>query len=165
MAIEKCFDKQTVGKLVDIIKYARGEGKKLVVTNGCFDILHPGHVDLLKRCKAHGDILLVMLNTDDSARGLEKGVGRPFNNQKDRAEMLLGLESVDFVYFFEESSPRFTIQVFSPEIYVKGGDYKDKSKLRTTPFVEQYGGKVIIEPLYGNYSTTGFIEKVIASAK
>ena len=160
-AIMRLFSKDTVGGLVAIIRTLQEAGKKLVVTNGCFDILHPGHVDLLERCKAYGDILLVMINSDESVRKL-KGEGRPINNQGDRAEMLLGLKSVDYVYIFEEESPRFSIPLFRPEVYIKGGDYGDKSKLRTTPVVEQYGGNVVIEPLHGDYSTTKCIERIVS---
>ncbi|MBQ7198025.1 MAG: D-glycero-beta-D-manno-heptose 1-phosphate adenylyltransferase, partial [Selenomonadaceae bacterium] len=124
------------------ISNLRGElqGKKIVFTNGCFDILHVGHVRYLTTAKSFGDVLIVGLNTDESVRKL-KGASRPINNQDDRAEVLLGLKAVDYVIFFGEDTAENLIAELQPDIYVKGGDYT----LETLPeakIVQAYGGQI-----------------------
>ena len=138
----------------------RGElqGKKIVFTNGCFDILHVGHVRYLTAAKNFGDVLIVGLNTDESVKKL-KGASRPINNQYDRAEVLLGLKAVDHVIFFGEDTAENLIAELQPDIYVKGGDYT----LETLPeakIVQAYGGQIELVQLVEGKSTTKIIEKI-----
>ena len=136
----------------------RQQGKKIVFTNGCFDILHAGHVRYLAKAKSFGDILIVGLNTDNSVKKL-KGENRPVNNELDRAEVLLGLKSVDEVVFFGEQTAENLISEIKPDIYVKGGDYT----LETLPeakIVQSYGGEVKFVQLVAGRSTTNIIKKI-----
>ena len=142
------------------ISNLRGElqGKKIVFTNGCFDILHVGHVRYLTAAKNFGDVLIVGLNTDESVKKL-KGASRPINNQYDRAEVLLGLKAVDHVIFFGEDTAENLIAELQPDIYVKGGDYT----LETLPeakIVQAYGGQIELVQLVEGKSTTKIIEKI-----
>jgi rfaE bifunctional protein nucleotidyltransferase chain/domain len=138
----------------------RASGKKLVVTNGCFDILHLGHVTYLESARHHGDALLVGINSDDAARQL-KGPGRPVNTEADRAAVLAALASVDGVCVFSESTAVKFLAAARPEVYVKGGDYTldtlNQDERRT---VEQTGGKIVIIPLVPGKSTTALLEKI-----
>ena len=136
----------------------RRQGKKIVFTNGCFDILHAGHVRYLTKAKSFGDILIVGLNTDNSVKKL-KGENRPVNNELDRAEVLLALKSVDEVVFFDEQTAENLISEIKPDIYVKGGDYT----LETLPeakIVQSYGGEVKFVQLVAGRSTTNIIKKI-----
>ncbi len=138
----------------------RGElsGKKIVFTNGCFDIIHVGHVRYLTTAKSFGDVLIVGLNTDESVKKL-KGDSRPINNQNDRAEVLLGLKAVDYVILFGEQTAENLIAELQPYIYVKGGDYT----LETLPeakIVQSYGGRVELVNLVQGKSTTNIIKKI-----
>ena len=138
----------------------RRQGNKIVFTNGCFDIIHAGHVRYLTAAKNFGDVLIVGLNTDESVRKL-KGASRPINNQADRAEVLLGLKAVDHVIFFGETTAENLIAEVKPDIYVKGGDYT----LETLPeakIVQSYGGKVELVNLVVGKSTTNIIDKISA---
>ena len=138
----------------------RQQGNKIVFTNGCFDIIHAGHVRYLTAAKNFGDILIVGLNTDESVRRL-KGNSRPINNQNDRAEVLLGLKAVDYVIFFGEQTAEALISEIKPDIYVKGGDYI----LETLPeakIVQSYGGRVEFVNLVAGRSTTNVIKKILA---
>ncbi|MBX9941002.1 MAG: D-glycero-beta-D-manno-heptose 1-phosphate adenylyltransferase [Candidatus Obscuribacterales bacterium] len=134
------------------------EGKKLVTTNGCFDILHVGHARILAEARKLGDVLVVGLNSDDSVKRL-KGESRPINNQADRAEMLTHLRSVDYVYIFSEDTPVEFLQAARPMIHVKGADYT-KEKLAETPVVEAFGGEVRLLSLVPAKSTTSVVEKI-----
>jgi len=138
----------------------RATGKKLVVTNGCFDILHLGHVMYLEKARNHGEGLLVGLNGDDSTRQL-KGASRPVNAEADRAAVLAALASVDGVCIFAEKRAVKFLAAAQPDIYVKGGDYTldtlDQEERRT---VEQAGGKVVIISLVPGKSTTALLEKI-----
>ena len=136
------------------------KSKKIVFTNGCFDIIHAGHVRYLTAAKNFGDMLIVGLNTDDSVRKL-KGNFRPINNQNDRAEVLLGLKAVDYVIFFGENTAEALISEVQPDIYVKGGDYT----LETLPeakIVQSYGGRVELVNLVAGKSTTNIVNKILA---
>ena len=138
-------------------------GKKIVFTNGCFDIIHAGHVRYLTTAKNFGDVLIVGLNTDESVRKL-KGASRPINNQDDRAEVLLGLKAVDHVIFFGEQTAESLIAEVKPDIYVKGGDYT----LETLPeakIVQKYGGRVEFVNLVAGRSTTNLIKKILTEKK
>ena len=137
----------------------RRRGKKIVFTNGCFDILHAGHVRYLATAKNFGDELIVGLNTDESVRRL-KGAHRPINSQDDRAEVLLALKSVDHVIFFGEQTAENLIAEVKPDVYVKGGDYS----LNTLPeakIVQSYGGRVELVNLVAGRSTTNVVKKIL----
>jgi rfaE bifunctional protein nucleotidyltransferase chain/domain len=147
-------------KLPDWRAALRATGKKLVVTNGCFDILHLGHVSYLESARALGDVLLVGLNGDGSA-GQLKGPGRPVNGETDRAAVLAALASVDGVCIFQEKRAVTFLAAAQPDIYVKGGDYTpdtlDQDERRT---VEAAGGKIVIIPFIPGKSTTALLEKI-----
>ena len=151
------------GKLERTIQKLKKKGKTIVFTNGCFDILHPGHVFYLKKARKYGDILVVGLNTDKSVRRL-KGGARPINNQNDRAYLLAALETVDFISFFSPSTPLDLIKKVRPDILVKGGDWTT-DKIAGGDFVQDYGGKVMRLPYLENYSTSKLIAKIEAAGK
>ncbi len=130
----------------------------IVFTNGCFDILHPGHVDLLERARALGSKLVVGLNGDNSVRAI-KGPGRPFQDEEARKSVLLGLSAVDEVIIFEELTPENLIKRISPDVLVKGGDWKE-SEIIGADFVKASGGKVFSLPLINGFSTSEIIEKM-----
>jgi len=134
-------------------------GHKLVFTNGCFDVLHPGHVDLLTRARAQGDSLLLGLNSDESVKMLGKGADRPLNSQDERAFVLAGLECVDYIVIFHESTPLELIKAARPQVLVKGGDWPVED-IVGGDIVTKAGGQVLSLPLLEGYSTTGFLEKV-----
>ena len=136
----------------------RSKGKKVVFTNGCFDILHVGHVDYLSRARGLGDILIVGLNSDSSVRKI-KGKGRPINNERDRAKVLSSLSCVDYICLFSESTPERIIKELRPDILVKGGDWKIQD-IVGSEFVRSCGGKVKRIPFVKGYSTTSLINKI-----
>jgi rfaE bifunctional protein nucleotidyltransferase chain/domain len=138
----------------------RTSGRKLVVTNGCFDILHLGHVTYLESARNYGDALLVGVNGDDAARQL-KGPGRPVNAEADRAAVLAALASVDGVCIFAEKTATRFLSAAQPDIYVKGGDYTlDTLSQEERRAVEQAGGKIVIVPFVPGKSTTALLEKI-----
>lgn len=133
-------------------------GKRVVFTNGCFDLLHSGHVTYLEEARRLGDALVVALNGDQSVRKL-KGKGRPLVTLKDRARVMAALECVDAVTWFNETTPVKLVGRLKPKIYVKGGDY-DVSKIPEYPVVKSYGGKALALNFVKGRSTTRLIEKV-----
>lgn len=137
------------------------DGFKLVFTNGCFDILHPGHVDLLERARALGDGLVLGLNSDASVRSLGKGDDRPVNPEADRALVLAGLGCVDWVVAFEESTPLELITAIRPDVLVKGGDWPVE-QIVGREVVQAGGGEVVSLQLLPGYSTTSLLERVRA---
>ena len=138
----------------------RASGKKLVVTNGCFDILHLGHATYLEAARNSGDALLVGVNGDDAVRGL-KGPGRPVNSETDRAAVLAALASVDGVCVFSEKTAVKFLSAAKPDIYVKGGDYTlDTLNQDERRAVESAGGKIVILPFVPGKSTTALLEKI-----
>lgn len=138
----------------------RANGKKLVVTNGCFDVLHLGHVTYLESARNIGDALLVGVNGDNSAQAL-KGAGRPVNSENDRAAVLAALGSVDGVCIFAEKTAVRFLERAQPDIYVKGGDYTlETLNQEERRVVEQAGGKITIIPLVPGKSTTALLEKI-----
>ncbi len=139
----------------------RRKGKKIVFTNGCFDILHVGHVDYLSKARKLGDALVIGLNSDDSVRRL-KGAGRPINKEKDRARVLSSLSFVDFIAIFDEDTPKKLIEKLSPDVLVKGGDWKKKD-IVGSEFVKERGGRVRTIPFVKGYSTTSIIKKMSKS--
>jgi D-beta-D-heptose 7-phosphate kinase/D-beta-D-heptose 1-phosphate adenosyltransferase len=136
----------------------RAEGRRLVFTNGCFDILHVGHVRYLAEARRLGDALLVAINSDRSVRAL-KGAGRPVMSEGERAELLAALSSVDFVTVFDDESPRALIAKVLPDVLVKGGDYRP-DEIHGREEVERAGGRVLSLPFVEGASTTGIIEKI-----
>jgi glycerol-3-phosphate cytidylyltransferase len=128
-------------------------GRRLVFTNGVFDILHAGHVQILSQCRELGDLLIVGVNSDASVRRLGKGPERPIHTVADRIIVLEGLRAVDAAVVFEEDTPSELISILKPEIHVKGGDYV-AADLPETAVVESYGGKVVILSLLEGRSTT-----------
>jgi glycerol-3-phosphate cytidylyltransferase len=137
----------------------KNDARKIVFTNGCFDILHAGHVDYLTRAKLHGDVLVIGVNSDSSVRLLNKGDNRPVNPEQARAFVLSGLSSVDFVTIFDEQTPVELIKFLQPDCHVKGGDYK-KEELPEYAVIKAYGGDVIIEGFVPGFSTTSILEKL-----
>lgn len=135
-------------------------GKKVVFTNGCFDVLHHGHLSYLREAAELGDILIVGLNSDASVKRL-KGESRPLNNEADRILALSSLLFVDAVVVFDEDTPEALIKRINPHVLVKGGDYTEDAVVGAA-FVKAAGGEVKILPFVDGYSTTGFIEKVKA---
>jgi D-beta-D-heptose 7-phosphate kinase/D-beta-D-heptose 1-phosphate adenosyltransferase len=138
----------------------RAEGRTLVFTNGCFDILHVGHTRYLSEARRLGDALLVAVNSDRSVRAL-KGAGRPVMNEAERAEVLAALAAVDFVTVFDEESPRRLIAEVLPDVLVKGGDYAP-AEIHGREEVEAAGGRVLALPFVEGASTTDIIERVKA---
>ena len=136
----------------------RREGKRLVFTNGCFDLLHPGHVRYLSKARSLGDALVVALNSDRSVRAL-KGEGRPILNQQERAEVIAALEAVDYVTIFNEETPRELIAAVLPDVLVKGGDWA-LDEIVGREEVEAAGGQVLSLPYIDGSSTTDIIERI-----
>src|SRR5215510_2901487 len=140
------------------VREARAAGKRIVFTNGVFDLLHPGHVRYLQAARAHGDVLIVGLNSDASVRR-NKGPERPINPEAERAEVLAALECVDAVSIFDEDTPADIIRRVQPDVLVKGADWPaDQIVGRDT--VEARGGRVILEPVAQGHSTSAIIDKV-----
>jgi rfaE bifunctional protein nucleotidyltransferase chain/domain len=136
----------------------RAEGRRLVFTNGCFDILHVGHVRYLEAARALGDALLVAINSDAAVRAL-KGESRPVLNEAERAEMLAALGAVSYVMVFDADSPRALIKELLPDVLVKGGDY-DVGDIHGREEVEASGGRVLALPFIEGASTTDIIERI-----
>lgn len=138
----------------------RAAGRKLVVTNGCFDILHLGHVTYLENARNIGDALLIGVNSDAAVSGL-KGPGRPVNSETDRASVLAALESVDGVCIFTDTTATKFLAAAQPDIYVKGGDYTlDTLNQDERRAVESAGGKIVLVPFVPGKSTTSLLEKI-----
>ncbi len=137
----------------------RRRGKKIVFTNGCFDLLHPGHIQTLESAKAKGDLLIVALNEDESVRRL-KGPARPVNTVADRSRVMAALECVDFVTSFGEDTPLELIEELRPDILVKGGDY-DIDQVVGAREVRSWGGKVAVIPLVPQKSTTAILARSV----
>ncbi|MFH0981331.1 MAG: bifunctional heptose 7-phosphate kinase/heptose 1-phosphate adenyltransferase [Planctomycetota bacterium] len=150
-------------ELAGELQLRRDRGETIVFTNGCYDLLHAGHLDFLRRCRALGSVLVVGLNTDASVRAQNKGSGRPFNTELDRAQVLGGLECVDYVVLFDEPTPLTLIEKVKPDVLVKGEDWAAKGVVGRE-FVEAGGGRVVLLPLVEGYSTTFLIERVRKSA-
>lgn len=136
----------------------RRKGKRIVFTNGCFDILHVGHVEYLKKAASLGDLLVVGLNSDRSVRAI-KGKDRPINKAKDRARVLSALSFVDYITVFNELTPEKLIIMLKPDVLVKGGDWKVRD-IVGSDFVRSYGGRVVSVPFIKGYSTTSLIKKL-----
>lgn len=155
MNVEKI---KKLSELKENLKNLRKKKKKIVFTNGCFDLLHLGHIRYLKKAKEKGDILVVGLNSDSSVRKL-KGAGRPLVPEKERAEILSALEFVDYVTIFSEETPANLIREIKPNVLVKGGDYS-LNEIVGKDYVNSYGGKVVTVSLVKGKSTTNLIKKI-----
>lgn len=142
-----------IEKLKEILN-KKNNGKKIVFTNGCFDILHRGHVEYLQKAKELGDLLVLGLNSDSSVKRL-KGESRPINNEKDRAIILSALECVDYIIIFEEDTPLELIKNLKPDILVKGGDYKIENVVG-----REYAKETMIIDFVDGYSTTKIIKNI-----
>ncbi len=145
-------------RVIGLRQQLKRRRRKVVFTNGVFDLLHRGHIDYLATAKSFGDVLVVGLNSDASVRRL-KGQGRPIQNQRDRAAILLALESVDFVTFFGEPTPENLIQRLRPDVLVKGADYR-LSEIVGAEFVKSYGGTVRRIRLSKGRSTSGLLARL-----
>ncbi len=139
-------------------EFLRAAGYKVVFTNGCFDVIHRGHVELLRFAKSLGDVLVVGLNSDESVRRL-KGRGRPINTLRDRASVLLAIRWVDFVVPFHEDTPERVIKTLRPDVLVKGGDYT-LDEVVGADFVLSYGGEVRLFRYLEGYSTTEVLRRM-----
>ena len=149
-------------RLIDQRLEWKQAGKKVVFTNGCYDILHPGHIRLLESARSLGDILILALNTDASVQRL-KGPTRPLVSQDERAELAAALEAVDAVTFFDEDTPRELIAAVLPDVLIKGADWAHFIAGREE--VEAAGGQVLALPLEPGYSTTGILEEVLSRSQ
>ena len=143
-------------------QFGPGRSTRLVFTNGCFDLLHRGHVDYLSRARQQGDALLVAVNADASVRRLGKGRSRPFVDQDSRALVLAALESVDCVTLFEEDTPAALIARLQPDVLVKGGDYAPEA-IAGADVVTARGGTVTTIPLVAGHSTTDLARRILAA--
>ena len=153
--MKRVLNREEASKLIEDLKK---QGKQVVFTNGCFDILHVGHMTYLEEAKEFGDYLFVGVNSDESVKRL-KGPTRPINSEDDRAELLAGLKAVDYTVIFIEDTPVELIGELKPSIHVKGGDYK-KEDLPETKVVESYGGRVEIVSLVEGKSTSNVDKKI-----
>jgi D-glycero-beta-D-manno-heptose 1-phosphate adenylyltransferase len=149
-------------ELILLIAREKRDGRRVVFTNGCFDLLHPGHVRCLAEARALGDLLVVAVNSDSSVRG-NKGPERPLVPQGDRAEVLAALSSVDYVTIFDEPTPRPLIARVLPSVLVKGADWGPNEVVGREE-VEAAGGQVVSIPLAPGYSTTNLLEKIRRAA-
>lgn len=149
-------------ELAEMLRPMRHD-KTVVFTNGCFDLLHVGHVRYLAQAKALGDILVVGVNSDDSVCGL-KGPGRPLVPEAERAEVIAALAAVDFVTIFPEATPKETIEILKPDLHVKGGDYSEEDLVEAET-VRSYGGRVVLVDLVDSRSTSALVEAVESAAR
>ena len=152
---------RSVDELKRTLAEERESGKKIVFTNGCFDLLHRGHLHLLREARRLGDLLVVAINTDRSVRQL-KGMRRPILSLEERAEFLAALEVVDYVTSFDEADPCRVIQDLQPDVLVKGGDWS-QDQVIGRELVEAKGGKVEVIPYLDGYSTTKILERIRGS--
>ncbi|MBN1364718.1 MAG: D-glycero-beta-D-manno-heptose 1-phosphate adenylyltransferase [Syntrophaceae bacterium] len=153
--MNKILDKKALLKKLNAL---RKKGKKIAFTNGCFDILHVGHIRYLREAKKNADVLVLALNSDSSVRSI-KGKKRPLMTEKERAEILAALEFIDFVTIFPESTPLKLINFLKPDVLIKGGDWP-KDKVVGREDVVKWGGKVVIIPEVEGKSTTNIVEKI-----
>lgn len=145
-------------ELNDLLKKLREEGKTIVTTNGCFDILHVGHVRYLEKTKSYADVLIVALNSDKSVKSI-KGENRPINNENDRAEVLGALKSVDYVVLFDEDSPINLLLQIKPDVYTKGADYNVET-LPEAKKIMEIGTRIEFISFVEGKSTTSIIDKM-----
>ena len=162
MSSDKIISLEQLGRRAKALHDA---GKKIVATNGCFDLLHVGHVRYLNAARARGDVLIIGINGDESVRNL-KGSGRPVNNQSDRAEIVAALECVDLVTIFPEMRATKFLELAAPDIYVKGGDYNPESlNPEEREILRKIGAKIDIVPFERGYSTSDLLKRLTKSEK
>jgi D-glycero-beta-D-manno-heptose 1-phosphate adenylyltransferase len=145
--------------LEEAVRWRRARRGKVVFTNGVFDLVHPGHVDLLMAARSFGDALIVGVNSDASVRRLNKAPDRPVRSQADRAYVLAAMESVDAVIVFDEDTPLAIVTALEPDVLVKGGDYREETIVGARE-VRARGGDVRVVPLVEGHSTSSIIEKI-----
>jgi D-glycero-beta-D-manno-heptose 1-phosphate adenylyltransferase len=153
--MEKLLD---IAELAELVEELKNTKRKIMFTNGCFDIIHAGHVRYLQAARRLGDVLIVGLNSDSSV-SLLKGPTRPINNQEDRAEVLAALSSVDYVIIFGEQTAEKLIRVIKPDIYVKGGDYV-VANLPEAELIDKLGGEIVLIPEVQGRSSSNIINKI-----
>jgi len=149
----------TRSEAVAFVARARDQGKRIVFTNGVFDILHPGHIRYLRDARTLGDLLIVGVNSDRSVKALAKAPDRPINSESERAEVLAALASVDAVVIFDEDTPHEIISALQPDVLVKGADWGENA-IVGRDVVEARGGKVVRIALAEGYSTTNILERI-----
>jgi len=149
---------KTVNEIIEIVKMLKNDGKAIVTTNGVFDILHVGHVRYLKEARTHGDILIVAVNSDKSTKKI-KGPKRPIVPENERMEMLAALETVDYVFSFDEDDPCAWVERVKPNIHVKGGDYT-MDQIIEKQAVESNGGEIVLVDKIDTASTTDIIQAI-----
>lgn len=154
---------KNLSEIKEISEALKREGKIIVFTNGCFEILHPGHIQLLEKAKSFGDTLIVGINSDESVKRI-KGEKKLIFDEKSRLKLISALECVDYTVLFNENTPENLIKIIQPHIHIKGGDYKEED-LPEAKVVKSYGGKVIILPLLEGFSTTNIINKILTIYK
>jgi D-beta-D-heptose 7-phosphate kinase/D-beta-D-heptose 1-phosphate adenosyltransferase len=154
---------KSAAALASIVRQAQARGRRAVFTNGCFDLLHTGHVTLLEQARRRGDLLIVAINSDRSVRAQRKGPGRPVVPQADRARVLAGLESVDYVTIFDEPTPLKVITRIKPRVLIKGADW-GPGNIVGREVVERHGGRVVRLPLVKGRSTTDLIRRIQKAA-
>jgi rfaE bifunctional protein nucleotidyltransferase chain/domain len=147
--------------LAEAVEWRRGRPGSVVFTNGVFDLLHPGHVELLEAARREGDALVVGLNTDASVRRLGKGAERPVAGEQARARVLAGLAAVDCVVLFDEDTPLALMQALAPDVLVKGADYP-RDRIVGADWIEARGGRVVRVPVVAGFSTTALVERLRA---
>jgi len=150
---------KNLDELAALAAQARQNGKSVVFTNGCFDILHRGHVHVLRQAKAAGDLLIVALNSDRSVQEI-KGAKRPVLPETDRIELIGAMEMVDYIIIFDEPDPSKLIAAIKPNVLAKGGDWS-AAKIIGADVVEQAGGRVVVIPYLQGFSTSEIIERII----
>lgn len=156
LLVDKIVTPEHISRFVNAKRFV---GKKIVFTNGCFDILHAGHVDYLSQARDLGNILVLGLNTDESVKRQNKGPERPINNQEARAKVLAALGCVDAIVYFNEDTPYELIKLVQPDVLVKGDDYKPEA-IVGYDIVKARGGQVITIPFLQGFSTTGIVNKL-----
>jgi rfaE bifunctional protein nucleotidyltransferase chain/domain len=149
---------KSLNEIAGIAAQARKNGKGVVFTNGCFDLLHRGHVHILREARASGDLLIVGINSDRSVKSI-KGPSRPILPQTDRVELIAAMEMVDYVVLFDEPDPYQLIAAIKPNVLAKGGDWSTE-KIVGADIVAQYGGRVAVIPYLPGSSTTEIIERI-----
>jgi rfaE bifunctional protein nucleotidyltransferase chain/domain len=149
---------KTLDELIEIAAQARRNGKSVVFTNGCFDLLHRGHVHVLRQAKAAGDLLVVAINSDQSVKAI-KGPTRPVTAEMDRLELIAAMEMVDYVILFDEPDPSKLITAIKPNVLAKGGDWGADGVVGAD-IVEREGGRVVLVPYLKGYSTSEIIERI-----
>lgn len=161
MADDKIKTREELSMLIGKFKKA---GKKVVHTNGCYDLIHPGHISTLQKAKAQGDILVVSINSDASVKKF-KGENRPVMNEQERAEVLAALDCVDYVTIFPEDDIINTLQMLKPDVHTKGGSFIEERVKAEKQLLESWGGCFVALPMVEGHSTTSIIERIIKSEK